>query len=515
MILRPLFPDQLTESLPSLCGLEPHRDIIVLSERGWSLSDRPHHPKKLIFLIAAQRHFAQLWREKGFTVVIQAWDAPEVVSDLGQFIAQLLAQEGSCVEGIVLTQPSTAGCQKDVAEWGERFACSVAVLQDDRFYCTQEQFDTWAQGRKSLRMEYFYRMMRTQENILIQEDGQPEGGAWNYDAQNRKLAKDCPPLNQPYKQVADVITQEVIAMLKGSLGYENFGSYEYFHYSVTRQGALEALEMFVGERLALFGDFQDVMRDDDPWLYHSHISLYINSGLLVARECVDKVLAAYYAGQAPLNATEGFIRQILGWREFVRGVYGYYQHCPQPMNTLEAHRPLPALFWGGPTKMNCLRNCIADTEKQAYAHHIQRLMVIGNFSLLAGLSPQEVDLWFLVVYADAFEWVQQPNVLGMSLFADGGIFASKPYAASGSYINKMSNYCQNCYYSVKEKEGDKACPFHSLYWDFIKREEGRFRNNPRMAMIYRTLDRLGPEKVALYQRQAQAFLTELEYGTPL
>lgn len=511
MIVRPIFPDQLTENLSSLQGASPGTDVIVMSERGWSLSDRPHHPKKIAFLIAAQRHFAQLWAAKGVAVFLQPWDAPEPQPDLSAYIHQVLGLLKAPCEKIIVTQPSVASCQAELRQWEERFGLPVIIKKDTRFYCDQKDFERWAAGRTTLRMEYFYRMLRARENILMSNKSEPLGGQWNYDSQNRQPAKNCPPLNQTYQKEPDSITQDVLALLKKTTS-KHFGALEPFHYAVTRQEALEALHLFIERRLPFFGDFQDVMRDDDPWLYHSHISLYLNAGLLVARECVQAAEDAYKRGHAPLNAVEGFIRQILGWREFVRGLYWHYQKLPQPMNALGADRPLPPLYWGAPTKMRCMQQCVADTEQKAYAHHIQRLMVLGNFALLAGLDPAEVDLWYLLVYADAYEWVEQPNVLGMILWADGGLLASKPYAASGAYINKMSNYCEKCSYSVKDKESEKACPFHALYWDFLSRHESRFRHHPRLSMIYKTLDKLGDEKINQYRAKAASFLKDLDNG---
>lgn len=511
MVIRPIYPDQLTENLASLREMSPENDLIVMSERGWSLSDRPHHPKKLVFLIAAQRHFALSLEEQGYKVFLHPWDAQEPCEDLSSFMSQVISSCGLLIEGIVVTNPSSAECQKNVAQWSTEFNLPVTIKNDDRFYCSIDDFYSWALGRKTLRMEYFYRMLRVRENILIVQ-GQPEGGAWNYDSENRQPAKNCPPSNQTYREEADQITQDVITLLKQTISSENFGVIEPFHYAVTRQGALQALELFIDTRLSFFGDFQDVMRDDDPWLYHSHMSLYLNAGLLVAKECVEAALEAYRRGKAPLNAVEGFVRQILGWREFVRGLYAHYQALEQPMNALGADRALPSLYWGGETKMRCLQQCVSDTYQKAYAHHIQRLMVLGNFALLAGIDPAEVDLWYLLVYADAYEWVEQPNVLGMILWADGGLLASKPYAASGAYINKMSNYCQKCFYSVQDKDGDKACPFNYLYWDFLRRHEKRFRSNPRLAMIYKTFDRLGLEKIEKYQKKAETFLEDLQSG---
>ena len=291
---------------------------------------------------------------------------------------------------------------------------------------------------------------------------------------------------------------------------EHFGDLEPFYFAVTREDALEALEHFIQERLQLFGDFQDAMLEDEPWMYHSHISFYLNCGLLLPLECIQAAEKAYQQGLAPLNAVEGFIRQILGWREFIRGIYWLKMPEYKNSNYLEATAQLPEFFWTAETKLNCLKQSILQTKKLAYAHHIQRLMVIGNFALLAGIDPRFVNEWYLIVYADAYEWVELPNVSGMVLFADGGILASKPYAAGGSYINKMSNYCKNCLYSPQIKNGAKACPFNYLYWDFLARNRDKLANNPRLGMMYKTYDKMPEDKQQAIQDDARLFLLGVE-----
>jgi deoxyribodipyrimidine photolyase-related protein len=342
----------------------------------------------------------------------------------------------------------------------------------------------------------------------MEPDG-PTGGRWNYDDENRK-----PPargLNIPpsFAVAPDKITQEVISLV-GNAFADHFGDLEPFAYAVTRSDALTALELFIKTRLDRFGDYQDAMVQGEPWMYHSHIGLYLNCGLLLPLECIQKAEEAYRKGHAPLNAVEGFIRQILGWREFVRGLYWLKMPSYKETNFLGAERALPVFYWTADTQMNCLRQAILETRQNAYAHHIQRLMILGNFALLAGLDPNEVNHWFLLVYADAYEWVELPNVSGMALFADGGMLASKPYAASGAYIKKMSNYCDSCSYKVSTKNGPKACPFNYLYWDFIDRNAGKLRGNPRMGFVFKTLDRMSKDKRLAVKDDAQIFFKALE-----
>jgi deoxyribodipyrimidine photolyase-related protein len=290
---------------------------------------------------------------------------------------------------------------------------------------------------------------------------------------------------------------------------DHFGDLEPFTFAVTRTDALRVLAQFIAERLPCFGDYQDAMLTDKPWMYHAHIGFYLNCGLLLPLECAAAAEYAYKQGKIPLNAAEGFIRQIIGWREYVRGIYWLKMPDYAQQNFLEATRHLPDFYWTGKTALNCLKQCIKDTKENAYAHHIQRLMVLGNFALLAGVHPDAVNEWYLIVYADAYQWVELPNVSGMVLFADGGLLASKPYAASGAYINKMSDYCKGCRYNVQEKTGANACPFNYLYWDFLLRNADKLKKNPRLAMIYATLAKMSDTQRAAIIENAQGFLDDV------
>jgi deoxyribodipyrimidine photolyase-related protein len=290
---------------------------------------------------------------------------------------------------------------------------------------------------------------------------------------------------------------------------DHFGQLDNFGWAVTREQALIALDFFVKQALPCFGDYQDAMRSGEDFLFHSALSPYLNLGLLEPKEVCEAAIAAWEAGQAPLNAVEGFLRQILGWREFVRGIYALKMPDYAQTNFLEAQRPLPDFYWHGKTRLNCLHECITATQRNAYAHHIQRLMVTGNFALLAGLAPAEVEAWYLMVYADAFEWVELPNTHGMVLHADGGLMASKPYAASGAYIQRMSDYCQGCDYKPSLKTGAQACPFNYLYWDFLIRNRSKLQNNPRLGMPYQSLAKMSQARLQEIQRDASAFLNSL------
>ena len=340
------------------------------------------------------------------------------------------------------------------------------------------------------------------------EGDAPIGGKWNYDADNRQPPKAGLHIPPPSQFSPDTITTEVLDLVRTKC-FDHFGKLEGFDFAVTRDHALVVLNRFITEKLPQFGTYQDAMITDEPWMYHSHIGIYLNAGMLEPLEVIAAAESAYHNGAAPLNAVEGFIRQILGWREFVRGLYWLKMPSYATANFLDATRPLPDFFWSGKTDMKCLAQSIKQTDALSYAHHIQRLMVLGNFALLAGLSPKEVNEWFLIVYTDAYEWVVLPNVSGMALFADGGLLASKPYAAGGAYINRMSDYCKDCSYKVAEKTGQDACPFNYLYWNFLARNRQKIGGNPRLGMIYRTYDRMSPEKQASVKRDADRFLTEL------
>ena len=408
---------------------------------------------------------------------------------------------------LIVTAPGEFRVLEDMQNWETDLGIAVEIRQDDRFLCPPEMFESWAAGRKQLRMDFFYREMRRHHDVLM-VDGKPVGGKWNYDVENRERPDPSQQVPAPLQFSPDETSQTVLNLV-GHYCADHFGELDEFGFAVTREQALQVLEHFIVNRLPLFGTFQDAMIEGEPWMYHSHIGFYLNVGLLGPGEVITSVQNAYEAGTAPLNSVEGFIRQILGWREFVRGIYWLKMPGYASENFLAADRPLPDFFWTGDTQMNCLRQSIGQTKKYAYAHHIQRLMVLGNFALLAGLAPKFVNEWYLIVYADAFEWVELPNVSGMVLFADGGYLASKPYAAGGAYINRMSNYCQNCRYKVAEKTGGDACPFNYLYWHFLIKNRDRLGNNARLGMIYRSLDRMSEEKQQTIMDDARQFLNGL------
>jgi deoxyribodipyrimidine photolyase-related protein len=499
--------DQLTPDIAALRAGDKARDLVVMAEVMAEGTYVPHHPQKIALILSAMRHFAQELRDAGWTLAYSTLDDPENTQSIEGELMRRAAGHGAAE--VLATRPG---------EWRliralEAMPLKVTQLSDDRFLCSDAEFSDWAQGRKQLRMEWFYRDMRRKTGLLMKGE-QPLGGQWNFDHDNRKPARPDMLRPRPPRFAPDAVTAEVLALVETRFP-GHFGRLRPFGWAVTRQDALRALDHFMRHSLPRFGDEQDAMLQDDPTLSHSLLSPYLNIGLLAPMEVCQRAEAEALAGRAPLNAVEGFIRQIIGWREFVRGIYMLEGPDYTGMNVLGAQRALPAAFWGGDTQMNCMAQAVVQTRDLAYAHHIQRLMVTGNFALLAGVDPQALHAWYLSVYVDAFEWVEAPNTIGMSQFADGGIVGSKPYAASGAYIDRMSDYCGKCHYSVKEKTGPKACPLNALYWDFLIRHRPRFERNPRMAQMYRTWDRMALERQQSVLQDAAGHLARLDNGGAL
>jgi len=503
--LRLILGDQLSRNMASLRDLNRARDIVVMGELFDEATYVKHHKKKIAFLFSAMRHFAEELRGDGIEVDYTEFSrtGPRSFTDL---VKLAIARHNP--DRIVVTEPGEWRVLAMFENWREELPCPVEIRSDDRFICDHESFRKWAgQDPKSLRMEYFYREMRRRTGFLM-SDGKPEGGSWNFDNENRQSLPAGTELPTRPQFPPDRITASVIDLVEREFP-SHFGDLLPFDYPVTRGDALKSLDWFINNALRDFGAYQDAMRQGEAFLFHSNLAALINCGLLDPRECCNRAENAYHAGDAPLNSVEGFIRQIIGWREFVRGIYWFRMPDYAHANALEARRPLPGFFWTGETAMNCLSQSITETKANAYAHHIQRLMVIGNFCLLSGLDPGEVQEWYLLVYQDAYEWVEMPNVVGMILHADGGLLASKPYAASGAYINRMSNYCGNCSYKVSKKNGRDACPFNYLYWDFLLRNRDVFSSNHRMGMMYRQIDRMSKEKISAVRRDAATFLAGL------
>ena len=506
-ILVPILGDQLTRTLASLRGRTKDDSVILMAEVWDEATYVKHHKQKIALIFSAMRHFARELREAGWQVDYVTLDQPGNSGSITGEVARAIERHDP--RAVHVTEVGEWRLQQQIEQWPDKFACAVEILPDGRFLCTHEAFRSWAEGRKHLTMEHFYREMRKKTGLLMQGDGKPVGGAWNFDAENREPPpKDMTPPPVP-KFDPDEITREVVELVGDSFS-DHFGDLEPFGWPVTREDALKAADAFFAERIEKFGPYQDAMLHGQDDLYHSMLSTSLNCGLLDPLELCERAEQAYKEGRAPLNSVEGFIRQIIGWREYVRGFYWLQMPGLASANALNAKTPLPEFFWTGETDMRCLADCIRSTKANAHAHHIQRLMVLGNFCLIAGIDPKQVQDWYLAVYADAYEWVELPNVSGMVLYADGGRLATKPYAASGNYINKMSDYCKECRYSPSKKSGEGACPFGPLYWHFMDRHRDRLESNHRIGRIYATWDRMNEEKRRDYLDSAQEFLDSLK-----
>ncbi len=509
-VLRLILADQLSESITSLQGINKKRDTIMLCEVMEEASCVPHHPKKIAFLFSAMRHFAAELESSGLRVrYVKLNDSKNTGSFTGELKRAVQELKPS---NVVVTEPGEYRLLEMMKAWQKTFDIPVEILPDKRFLATHAEFAAWVKDKKQLRMEFFYREMRRKYGLLIEPGDKPTGGEWNYDKENRKPPKSgmTVPLRMSHQK--SIITNEVLTLVKERFSH-HFGTLEPFQYAVTRKQALMELEHFATHLLPNFGDYQDAMVAGEPYLYHSLISSYLNAGLLLPLEICQQAEVAYRTGKAPLNAVEGFIRQVLGWREYIRGIYWHLMPEYGERNSLDATRPLPEFYWGAPTHMFCMAESVRHTRDHAYSHHIQRLMVTGNFALLTGLDVKAVQTWYLAVYSDAYEWVEMPNTLGMALFGDGGVVASKPYAASGKYIHRMSNYCEKCKYDPDEMTGEKACPFNALYWDFLVRNEDKFRGNQRMPYVFSTWDKFTPEKKRAIRTQAALSLQKMAEGT--
>ena len=503
--LRLVLGDQLSMSISSLDGWS-RDDVILMAEVADEAGYVRHHKKKIAFLFAAMRHHAVALEGAGMRVrYVRLDDAGNTGSFTGEVRRAL--EETGCTE-VIVTEPGEWRVLEMIRDWQDALDVPVLVREDTRFFASLGAFERWADGRKQLRMEYFYREMRRQTGYLMDADGEPVGGAWNFDADNRKRLPKGVDVPQRLSFEPDAVTRDVLDLVGTRFG-NHFGDLEPFRMPVTAGQARQVLDHFVAQCLPRFGDYQDAMAEGEAFLFHSTVSAAMNAGLLLPCEVCDAAQAAYDAGTAPLNAVEGFIRQVLGWREYVRGLYWLKMPGYKALNALGADRPLPDFYWTGETDMACLADAIATTRRHAYAHHIQRLMLTGNFALLAGLDPDAVNAWYLIVYADAYEWVELPNTHGMALFADGGLMASKPYAASGAYIDRMSDHCAGCRYRVKEKTGPDACPFNYLYWDFLDRNRATLAGNPRLGVVYRNLDRMAPDRLKAVRDDSRRFLESL------
>ena len=503
--------DQLDESSAVFEGFDPAHDAVWMCEAPAEAATVWSHKARLVVFLAGMRHFAVLLQARGWTVHYHATGEHPHATLAKALAASIRSLKPRAVR---LVEPGEWRLVQDFAGIADATGMPFETLPDSHFIVPLSDFTEWMKGRKQPRLEHFYRWIRQRTNVLM-EGKQPAGGAWNFDHDNREAFGKEGPRNVPkrFGFKPSKITREVIKIVEATYP-EHPGSLAAFDWPLTREEALEALDDFIAHRLAQFGPHQDALWTGETWLWHSHLSAAINLKLLNPREVCEAAESAWRRGEAPIESVEGFIRQIIGWREFVRGLY--WHRMPQYLedNALNAHQPLPAFYWTGKTDYACLKATIDQTLETGYAHHIQRLMVTGLFALLLGVEPRRVHEWYLAVYVDAVEWVELPNVMGMSQFADGGFMGSKPYIASGKYIQRMSNYCNGCRYDPELATGPKACPFTTLYWDFIGRHEALFDKHPRLKPQVMNWQRKSAEQQQAIQREAITLKAMLASLTP-
>ena len=485
--------NQLWQQQVALQSVAEHRSsiaVILIESRQW-VQLRSYHRQKLVLVWSAMRHFAEELRQVGWSV------SYEIAEDFETpLVNWIKAQE---ITELQVMQPSDRPFTQLIQSLD--LPCKLTLLPNNHFLWTADAFSQWAKGRKNLLLEYFYREGRQQFGVLM-EGKHPIGGQWNFDKDNRKPPKGKLNTPAPLWFEPDAMTQEAIAWVKAG-DFSDYGQIEPFRWGVTRSQALQVLDDFIQHRLPHFGPYQDAMVTGEETLWHSLLSPYLNLGLLQPMEVIRAAEQAYHDQGLALNGVEGFIRQVLGWREYMHGLYHYVEADYAQHNWFDHRQPLPAFFWdAAQTEMNCLHQVLRQVEQTSYAHHIQRLMVLSNFALIAGLSPQAVENWFHAAFIDAYDWVMQTNVIGMGLFADGGIVGSKPYAASANYINKMSDYCKGCRYQASDRTGDRACPFNFFYWDFLARHRDKLQSQGRMSLILKNLDKMSEAELAAIRKKA-------------
>jgi deoxyribodipyrimidine photolyase-related protein len=498
--------DQLTQQSAAFEGFDARRDAVWMAEVAEESTHVWSHKARIALFLSAMRHFRDALRKKGISVHYRQLDDR---GNRGSFAAELTeAVRRLKPRKLRLVRPGEWRVSQCLTNVARQANVELEMLPDRHFFATVEDFRAHSQGRRQLRSEFFYRELRRKHGILT-EDGRPEGGRWNYDSENRLTFGKSGPgdVPEPLGFRPDATTKEVLALVNRQLA-DHPGSLARFDWPVTPRQARRALKDFIANRLSRFGPYEDAMWTGRPCLYHSRLSSALNLKLLDPRDAVAAAVEAYRAGAAPLNSVEGFVRQIIGWREYIRGIYWHFMPDYLELNHFKAVCPLPRFYWTGQTEMNCLREVISQTLSLGFAHHIQRLMVTGLFALLLGVAPEQVHQWYLAIYVDAVEWVELPNVLGMSQFADGGLMSTKPYIATGKYIKRMSNYCAGCRYRPEKRIGEDACPFTTLYWDFLLRHEKLLAANPRTLLQVRNLRRLDATERRKIRRAADAIRGE-------
>ncbi len=503
-ILRLILGDQLN-SKHSWYNTEDGDITYLMAEMRQETDYVTHHIQKVVAFFVSMRNFAEELRDKGHKVSYFKIGDKKNPQDLGKLIKKVTDDIGA--EKFEYQLPDEYRLDEQLAEICEKLNIESEAFDTEHFYTSRNELEEFFEGKKSLLMESFYRMMRKKHNVLMEGDN-PEGGKWNFDQSNRKKWKGSPEIPHERgfrKDVADIIKEIEEAGVKTMGSIENNN----LNWPTSRSDALNVLNYFCSELLVHFGDYQDAMHTEERFLFHSRISFALNAKMLAPNEVVDKVVDHYYdkKDEIDISQVEGFVRQILGWREYMRGIYWKEMPSYRRCNRLDNQGELPDFYWTGETKMNCLKQAITQSLEEAYAHHIQRLMVTGNFALLIQAHPDEVDAWYLGIYIDAIEWVEMTNTRGMSQYADGGIIATKPYISSANYINKMSNYCGSCHYKHTKKLGEEACPFNALYWNFLDDKREFLNDNPRMGMMYNLLDKKDKDELQNLKERASKIIS--------
>jgi deoxyribodipyrimidine photolyase-related protein len=509
-----LLPDQLHLSYLGAAGLDRASDAVLQMELADDFERVPSHKQRMALFLSAMRHFEGELKRDGWRSVYLRFDDP--ANDGGLRVQLARMWQAMRPRRLTFFRPGDFVTLESIEAAATELGIDTEMLEDPHFLVEPEAFAGWAAGRKSLVMEHFYRWSRRRLGSLMTEDGKPEGGSWNYDSENReRLGDDAPQPPARFRCEPDDLTREVLALVE-----ERFpsapGALGGFAWPTTRAQALEALDDFITHRLPWFGTYQDAMKVGEPWLFHSLLSPALNLKLLDPRECVERAEVAYQSGAAPLNSVEGFVRQIVGWREFIRGVYWLEGPAYAAKNHLGATHPLPDSYWTGASEMKCVAEAVGQVLEHGYGHHIQRLMVTGNLALVAGFEPRQVNDWYLGMFVDAVDWVTLPNTLGMTLYADGGVVGSKPYAASGRYIERMSDYCSACPYEPGRRTGESACPVTVFYWDFLDRHRERLATLPRMGFSLKNLESLTEAELEAIRHRASELRREwhTEPGEP-
>lgn len=480
-------------------------EVFVLMEMRQETDYAPHHIQKVVAFFGAMRNFSEVLKQAGHQVHYLALDDKANRQQLEANLNFLIEKFNA--DGFAYMEPDEYRLDQQLKEYVLGLNIPSEVVGTEHFMTSRSELTEFFEGKKQLILEFFYRRMRKKFDILMQLD-QPEGGQWNFDKNNRKKWKGTPSIPEPFYPKANDL--EALKEMIENAGIKTIGSFDknQFLYPLSRTQALEQLDYFCRYLLVYFGDYQDALHTDEVNLFHSRISFALNAKIIHPLEVVQTVITYYreHSDDIELSQVEGFVRQIIGWREYMRGIYWKEMPAYASMNALENTNPLPEFYWTGKTKMNCLHQSITNSLDNAYAHHIQRLMITGNFALLAQIHPDKVDEWYLGIYADAIQWVQITNTRGMSQWADGGIVATKPYVSAAAYIHKMSNYCDSCQYDKKKRVGEDACPFNSLYWNFLDDKKQFFAKNNRMAMMLRLLEKIPAEDLVQIKLRAAQIL---------